>query len=202
MLTIDPIGVNPHGRTNPHGQTNPHGRTNAPHGQTNPAGVVGYAYPGTGGLEVVTYIGPAPARAQQVAKGGRRPVVAFVDTGCGTIDGWLPAGSERRDDIVRRALHLVQEQGRSDRHRRPEHRPRGLRRPVRTARRIPGCGRGTRHVRRRDHPSGRAGSQPHLDPRRRQQRHCDRERVHRRDRGSCGLGELRARSETRTTSTC
>lgn len=104
VLTVDPIGLNPHGRTNPHGQTNPHGRTNAPHGQTNPAGIDGYAYPGTGGLEIVTYIGPVPPRAEKLPKGARRPVVAFVDTGCGEIPGWLPAETGSSKDIVRRRL--------------------------------------------------------------------------------------------------
>ena len=88
VLSIDPIGINPHTKTNPHGKTNPHTKTN-PHGKTNPSGTDGYADPGTGGLQMVSYIGPLPDRGPDPAD-GRRPVVAIVDTGCGTHE-WLPA---------------------------------------------------------------------------------------------------------------
>ena len=99
VLSVDTI----HGKTNPiHGKTNPiHGKTNTIHGKTNPLGLANtagsdsYLLPGSGGRQVVNYVGPAPARSAQITGGGRRPVVAILDTGCG-VHPWLPA------DIVTR----------------------------------------------------------------------------------------------------
>ena len=51
--------------------------------------------PGGGGRQVIRYVGAAPERRATIAEGGRRPVVAVLDTGCGEHD-WLP------DDIVTR----------------------------------------------------------------------------------------------------
>src|SRR5690606_21016288 len=68
-----------------------------PHARTNPTGVDGYAEPGTGGLAVVSYVGPAPTRVRELSQAGRRPVIAFIDTGCGTHP-WLPA--EDSDDVA------------------------------------------------------------------------------------------------------
>lgn len=98
VMTIDPIGVNPYGgKTNPYGgKTNPYGgKTNPYGGKTNAPGTEAYGVPGSGGRQVVNYLGPAPRRTTRLAKGGRRPVVAILDTGCGS-HAWLP------DDIVTR----------------------------------------------------------------------------------------------------
>jgi subtilisin family serine protease len=85
VLWVDPVG----GKTNPvGGKTNPFGMVNAP-------GAESYVLPGSGGRQVVTYIGAGPARTAKLAKGGRRPVVAVLDTGCGA-HSWLP------DEIVTR----------------------------------------------------------------------------------------------------
>lgn len=98
VMTIDPIGLNPYGgKTNPYGgKTNPYGgKTNPYGGKTNAPGTEAYATPGSGGRQVVNFVGPAPRRTARVAKAGRRPVVAILDTGCGS-HAWLP------DDIVTR----------------------------------------------------------------------------------------------------
>ena len=92
VLSVDTIS----GKTNPLS-----GKTNTISGKTNPLGLVNapgsesYLLPGSGGRQVVNYVGPAPARAAALADGGRRPVVAILDTGCG-VHPWLP------DDIVTR----------------------------------------------------------------------------------------------------
>ena len=46
------------------------------------------ACPGSGGRQPIAYAGPAPVRRKDDAIAGRRPVVATLDTGCGTHD-WL-----------------------------------------------------------------------------------------------------------------
>ncbi|MDL9978511.1 S8 family peptidase [Microbacterium sp. ASV49] len=100
VMTVDPFGggTNPFGGgTNPFGGgTNPFGGgTNPFGGRTNDLGMVGYAVPGTGGRQVVDYAGAGPQRSAVLSAGGRRPVVAILDTGCGSHE-WLP------DDIVTR----------------------------------------------------------------------------------------------------
>jgi subtilisin family serine protease len=45
------------------------------------AGLMSYGVPGTGGRQPIAYAGPAPKRVKP-ATGGRRPVVALLDTGC------------------------------------------------------------------------------------------------------------------------
>ncbi|QKJ18410.1 S8 family peptidase [Microbacterium hominis] len=91
VLTVDPFG----GKTNPFGgKTNPYGgKTNPFSSKTN--GLDSYEWPGSGGRQVVSYLGPEPVRQGTIAKRGRRPVVAVLDTGCGHHP-WLP------DDIVTR----------------------------------------------------------------------------------------------------
>lgn len=93
VLSVDPVG----GKTNPvGGKTNPvGGKTNPVGGKTNAPGSDSYLDPGSGGRQVVQYIGPEPHRSLPLARGGRRPVVAVLDTGCGR-HRWLP------DDIVTR----------------------------------------------------------------------------------------------------
>lgn len=99
VLSIDPVG----GKTNPvGGKTNPvGGKTNPVGGKTNPFGVINapgsesYLVPGSGGRQVVNYIGSDPLRSLPLMAGGRRPVVAILDTGCG-VHPWLP------DEIVTR----------------------------------------------------------------------------------------------------
>ena len=98
IITIDPVGIrtNPFGFTNPVGiRTNPVGIRTNPFGNANMTGTESYGFPGTGGRQVVSYIGPPPRRELKLAKKGRRPVVAIMDTGCG-VHSWLP------DDIVTR----------------------------------------------------------------------------------------------------
>ncbi len=98
VLTLDPFG----GKTNPFGgKTNPFGAKTNPFGaKTNPFssktnGLESYEWAGSGGRQVVDYVGPGPTRTGTLARGGRRPVVAVLDTGCGHHP-WLP------DDIVTR----------------------------------------------------------------------------------------------------
>lgn len=93
VLSINPFK----GTTNPFkGTTNPFkGTTNPFKGTTNPVGVDSYLEPGHGGRQVVSYVGTAPSRRGEVKPGGRRPVVAVLDTGCG-VHEWLP------DQIVTR----------------------------------------------------------------------------------------------------
>ncbi|WP_375386575.1 S8 family serine peptidase [uncultured Microbacterium sp.] len=92
VLWVDPVG----GKTNPvGGKTNPVGGKTNPFGMVNAPGAESYVMPGSGGRQVVTYIGPDPTRTAELAPGGRRPVVAILDTGCG-VHRWLP------DDIVTR----------------------------------------------------------------------------------------------------
>lgn len=93
VLTTDPVG----GRTLPvGGRTLPvGGRTLPVGGRTLGVGIETYLTPGTGGRQVVEYLGPAPLRTAKIGAGGRRPVVAVLDTGCGE-HAWLP------NDIVTR----------------------------------------------------------------------------------------------------
>ena len=63
-----------------------------------PVGAAGYADPGSGGLEMVSYVGAAPFRR---TSGGRRPVVAIIDTGCGA-HRWFDEPRTPGDVIVRR----------------------------------------------------------------------------------------------------
>lgn len=97
VLSINPFK----GTTNPFkGTTNPFkGTTNPFKGTTNPAGVDSYLEPGHGGRQVVTYIGSAPIRTIEIKKGGRRPVIAVLDTGCGE-HGWLPSQVVTRYPVV------------------------------------------------------------------------------------------------------
>jgi len=86
VLSVDPVG----GKTNPvGGKTNPVGGKTNPFGTANAPGTDSYLVPGSGGRQVVDYIGADPARTGAVEKGGRRPVVAVLDTGCGA-HRWLP----------------------------------------------------------------------------------------------------------------
>ena len=88
VLTVDPVG----GKTNPvGGKTNPvGGKTNPVGGKTNIPGADSYLEPGAGGRQVVDFVGRAPVRSGVVAKGGRRPVVAVLDTGCGRHEWFEP----------------------------------------------------------------------------------------------------------------
>lgn len=86
VLSVDPIG----GKTNPVG-----GKTNPVGGKTNAPGPDSYNDPGCGGRQVVQFIGAEPERRLPLGNGGRRPVVAILDTGCGH-HAWLP------DSIVAR----------------------------------------------------------------------------------------------------
>ncbi len=97
VLSLDPVG----GKTNPvGGKTNPvGGKTNPVGGKTNAPGSDSYLEPGSGGRQVVQFIGSEPQRSVSLARGGRRPVVAILDTGCGA-HRWLP------DDIVTRYPRL------------------------------------------------------------------------------------------------
>ncbi len=89
VLSLDPYG----GKTNPYGgKTNPYGgKTNPYGGKTN--GTESYGEPGSGGRQVVGFVGPDPVRTLPLSEKGRRPVVAVLDTGCGS-HRWLT------DDIV------------------------------------------------------------------------------------------------------
>ena len=91
VLTTDSMSLNPFGRkTNPFGRkTNPFGRKTNPAGSVNMTGTDSYGIPGSGGRQVVNYIGAEPARTLTLDEGGRRPVVAVLDTGCGPHP-WLP----------------------------------------------------------------------------------------------------------------
>lgn len=92
VLTLDPYGsrTNPYGsRTNPYGsRTNPYGSRTNPYGsRTNPFGAVDED--SGEGRQIVSYLGPEPVRSAELTKKGRRPVVAVLDTGCGSHP-WLP----------------------------------------------------------------------------------------------------------------
>lgn len=50
--------------------------------------IVSYMFPGSGGRQPVAYVGPRPHRRSDKEIKGRRPVVAVLDTGCGTHP-WL-----------------------------------------------------------------------------------------------------------------
>lgn len=93
VMTLDPFDA----KTNPFGgKTNPFGgKTNPFGGKTNAPGVDSYYWPGSGGRQVASYVGSPPQRVEALSKKGRRPVVAVLDTGCGTHE-WLP------DDVVTR----------------------------------------------------------------------------------------------------
>ena len=97
VMTIDPFGS----KTGPFGsKTGPFGSKTGPFGsKTGIHGIESYGAPGTGGRQVVDYVGPPPVRSRKVAQGGRRPVVAILDTGCGEHE-WLT------DDIVTRYPEL------------------------------------------------------------------------------------------------
>lgn len=93
IVSVDPIGLTRYAKTNPT-SINRYAKTNPT------AGTEAYAQPGTGGLEVVSFVGPAPQKLLDVKPKSdgtkntpRRPVIAFVDTGCGDHE-WLP---ERAD---------------------------------------------------------------------------------------------------------
>lgn len=47
-----------------------------------------YTEAGSGGREPVTYVGPAPERGPDDGRAARRPVVAYLDSGCG-VHPWL-----------------------------------------------------------------------------------------------------------------
>lgn len=85
VLTVDPFSS----KTNPFSsKTNPFSsKTNPFSSKTN--GLDSYEWPGTGGRQVASYLGPHPVRVADVARSGRRPVVAVLDTGCGEHP-WLP----------------------------------------------------------------------------------------------------------------
>lgn len=92
VLTVDRVGPSTFaGKTNTFsGKTNPFsGKTNTFSGKTN--GTESYAESGSGGRQVVSFVGTAPHRSVAVAPGGRRPVVAILDTGC-AAHAWLPPG--------------------------------------------------------------------------------------------------------------
>lgn len=97
VMTIDPYGS----KTGPYGsKTGPYGSKTGPYGsKTGIHGIESYGNPGSGGRQVADYVGPPPVRARQLARAGRRPVVAILDTGCGD-HAWLP------DDIVTRYPEL------------------------------------------------------------------------------------------------
>ena len=85
------LSVRPYGSKT----TKPYGSKTTVFGiRTNTPGPESYTMPGSGGKQVVTYVGPAPASRYELA-GGRRPVVAVLDTGCGDHP-WLT------DDVVTR----------------------------------------------------------------------------------------------------
>jgi hypothetical protein len=89
VVSVDPIGLTRYAKTNPT-SINRYAKTNPT------AGTEAYAQPGTGGLEVVSFVGRAPQHefelqpeSGETGSTPRRPVIAFVDTGCGDHD-WLP----------------------------------------------------------------------------------------------------------------
>ena len=67
----------------------------------NPAGLASYAFPGFGGRQPVSWTGPAPERTPLTA-GGRRPVVAVLDTGCGAHPwfGNTPGAAATPDPVL------------------------------------------------------------------------------------------------------
>ena len=148
--------------------------------RTNPAaGTDSYAYPGTGGLEVVTFLGAAPTRPlRRAGLGGRRPVVAIVDTGCGE-HSWLPERVDRRGAVVRRRVPSPS-RARASSASTTEDRSRDVRRPDRAAGRHIDDSVRSRHLRRGHRAAGLPRCRPDLDPRRRQRRHRARERADRR----------------------
>lgn len=93
VMTVDPFGS----KTGPFGsKTGPFGSKTGPFGnKTGIHGIESYGEPGSGGRQVASYIGPPPVRSARLARGGRRPVVAVLDTGCAE-HAWLT------DDIVTR----------------------------------------------------------------------------------------------------
>ena len=96
VMTVDPYGskTTPYGnKTTPFGTTGPYGN------KTTSFGLEGYNAPGSGGRQPVTHVGAAPVRSIALARKGRRPVVAILDTGCGEHP-WLA------DDIVTRYPEL------------------------------------------------------------------------------------------------
>ncbi len=87
VMTLDPFG----GKTTPFGgKTTPFGSKTTPFGsKTTSVGLESYEFAGSGGRQVVSYAGPPPVRTASLARKGRRPVVAILDTGCGE-HSWLP----------------------------------------------------------------------------------------------------------------
>lgn len=84
----------------PHHDSNPLQESN-PHHDSNPAlgyPVSTYLRPGYGGRQPIAFVGPRPHRRAARELSGRRPVVAILDTGCGSHP-WL-------DDVVRRGIQL------------------------------------------------------------------------------------------------
>jgi subtilisin family serine protease len=59
------------------------------------AGLASYGQPGFGGRQPIAYAGPPPPR-DKPARGGRRPVVALLDTGCYPHQ-WFDGGVVRTD---------------------------------------------------------------------------------------------------------
>ncbi|HYI50211.1 MAG TPA: S8/S53 family peptidase [Microbacterium sp.] len=110
VLTLDTIGVNPYPtKTNPYPtKTNPYPTKTNPFGVANAPGVESYAMPGSGGRQVVNYIGARPRRTLKLHKHGRRPVVAYLDTGCGTHP-WLPGKVVTRAPVVEQHLIGIKE---------------------------------------------------------------------------------------------
>lgn len=66
-----------------------------------------YSIPGHGGRQPVAYVGPRPPRrgdAEIARAGGRRPVVATLDTGCGAHE-WFEAATGDFGPVINKALH-------------------------------------------------------------------------------------------------
>lgn len=102
VLSVDDAGsmVGPTGGARPNpfggGKTFPFGGGKTfPFGGGKTFGIESYGEIGGGARQVAGFVGTGPVRTAQLEKGGRRPVVAVLDTGCGRHP-WLP------DDIVTR----------------------------------------------------------------------------------------------------
>lgn len=100
------VGLNHLVWARPRGAWDPH-----PRGAWDPHPSGSYAIPGHGGRQPIAYVGPRPRRrtdAEIKKTGGRRPVVATLDTGCGA-HRWFEGRRGLYGPVVNRSLHPHQD---------------------------------------------------------------------------------------------
>lgn len=101
VLSLTPTSMvsTPQWSSNPQWSSSPQWSSD-PQWSANPGShaLASYSLAGSGGRQPVAYIGPRPPRRPDHEIEGRRPVVAVLDTGCGSHP-WL-------DDVVRRDVRL------------------------------------------------------------------------------------------------